>query len=381
MHIVQVANFYGPVSGGIRTTMRELGRGYAERGHRSTIVVPGAADSVEDSAYGTVVTLGALRVPGSGGYRVLTDVDAVCTVLQGLRPDRIEVSDRLTLRSLGRWGRAYGVPTVMWAHERVDGVLDAWLPGPWPTTWLADRWNGSTMHHFEHVVCSTSFARAELDRIGWREVSVVPLGVDLDQFHPQRRATSVRARHLTPDDEVLVVSVSRLSKEKRVDLTVDALRHLRASGNRARLVVAGEGPARARLERRAAGLPVTFLGHLGSRNEVADLLAAADVVVNPGPIETFCLAALEALASGTPVVASSGSAVGEVIGGTGGRVAAAHPIALADAVRAVLGEDGRQRRLGARTRAESFPWTRTVDLMLELHDRPGAAEPRLWPAA
>ena len=94
-----------------------------------------------------------------------------------------------------------------------------------------------------------------------------------------------------------------------------------------------------------------------------------------------CLAALEALASGTPVVASSGSAVGEVIGGTGGRVAAAHPIALADAVRAVLGEDGRQRRLGARTRAESFPWTRTVDLMLELHDRLGAAEPRLWPAA
>jgi alpha-1,6-mannosyltransferase len=70
-----------------------------------------------------------------------------------------------------------------------------------------------------------------------------------------------------------------------------------------------------------------------------------------------------------------------VIGSLGGRVAAAHPPALADAVNEVLGEDEQTRRLGARARAERFPWARTIDAMLELHGRLGAVEPHLWPAA
>lgn len=367
MHIAQIANFYGPVSGGIRTTMRELGRGYVARGHRSTILVPGAVDRTIETDYGTVVEFASPRVPGSGGYRVITDVDRVCTVLAGIAPDRIELSDRLSLRSLGWWARSQGIPTVMWAHERVDGVLRSWLPGQWPVTALADRWNRSTVQRFDTVVCSTWFAREELERIGHLEVAMVPLGVDLVTFHPGRRDPGVRDQHLQPGDEALLVTASRLSKEKRVDLAIDAVRRLRRRGRAVRLVIAGEGPERASLERRAADLPVTFLGHLPSRAEVADLLAAADVALAPGPIETFCLAALESLASGTPVVASSTSAVGEVIGRSSSRVAEPHGDPLAAAVAAVLAADEGPRRASARARAERYPWSRSVSAMLDLH--------------
>jgi alpha-1,6-mannosyltransferase len=89
-------------------------------------------------------------------------------------------------------------------------------------------------------------------------------------------------------------------------------------------------------------------------------------------LETFCLAALEALASGTPVVASASSAVREVLGVDDahlatGAVAADSPRLFADAVQSVLAVPAAVRREAARRRAEQFPWSTTIDRMLELH--------------
>src|SRR6201991_4178047 len=83
------------------------------------------------------------------------------------------------------------------------------------------------------------------------------------------------------------------------------------------------------------GLPVRFLGHIADREELAALLATADVAIAPGPVETFGLAALEALASGTPVVVSSESALPEVIGDAGIAAPGEGP-AYADAIETLL---------------------------------------------
>ena len=142
--------------------------------------------------------------------------------------------------------------------------------------------------------------------------------MDLELFSPQRRCPGLRQRYAAPG-EVLIVHCGRLSVEKRPHRSIDALARLRAAGVPAVLVVAGDGPLRPRLERQAAGtaLPVTFTGFISSRTAVATLLATADVVLAPGPVETFGLAALEALACGTPVVVSGSGALPEVIGGAG----------------------------------------------------------------
>lgn len=369
MRIVQVANFYSQMSGGLRTTMETLAHGYAASGHESIIIVPtdGRRIASEMHPWGMLIRVSSLAIPRSGGYRAITDVDMLCSILDDLRPDALEVADRLTLRPLGWWASATGIPSVMWAHERVDGVLRAFTPPGLPHRILADMWNRSTMHRFDSIVATTNFAAEEFERIGARNVVRVPLGVDLDAFHPSAFDERERRELLGDDADVLLVSCTRLSKEKRPDLAVSALARLRRRGVRARLVMIGTGAWEGHVRKAASGLPVTFLGHVPDRARLARILASADVAVNPGPIETFGLAALEALASGTPVVASRTSALVEIASGAAGQAVAPDPSALAVAIMSILRRPAEGRGHAARARAEEYPWSRTIESMLALH--------------
>jgi alpha-1,6-mannosyltransferase len=362
MRVVQVANFYGPRSGGLRTAVDRLGAEYCAAGHDVLLVVPGADYRRERLVSGvTRIELPARRIPFTGGYRAVLP-GPVRGLLEDLAPDAIEVSDRLTLRSLGRWGSAHGVATVMISHERLDRLAGQVLPRR-PARALADFANRRTAAEYDAVVCTTAFAREEFDRIDADNVVTVPLGVDLELFHPRRRSGSVRDRWATPD-QTLLVHCGRLSVEKHAHRSVETVASLRDSGIDARLVVVGEGPLRARLERQAANLPVTFTGYVGCRATVASILASADVALAPGPHETFGLAALEALASGTPAVVSNTSALAELLTGDSGAAADNDPESIAAAVGRVISTPEPIRRLGARRRAEQFSWPRSAAGML-----------------
>ncbi|MFF9003518.1 glycosyltransferase [Streptomyces achromogenes] len=368
LRIVRLANFVTPASGGLRTALRELGKGYLAAGHEPVLIVPGERHTDRDTGQGRVITLPGPPLPGTGGYRVLTDRRRVAALLAELAPDRLEVSDRTTLRWTGRWARRARVPAVMVSHETADGVLRTWgLPEPVARR-AADSLNTRTAHVYSRVVCTTTFAEREFVRVGARNVVRAPLGVDLMERHPALRDPGLRARHARAD-ETLLVMVSRLSVEKRPGTALDALEALLRRGRRAVLVVAGDGPLRARLERhaRARGLPVTFLGHVSDRAALGALQASADVCLAPGPAETFGLAALEAMACGTPVVASARSALPEVIS-SAGAAAAGGPETFADAVELLLARAEPGRREAARARAECFGWGAAVEAFLAAHD-------------
>ncbi|MCG5433237.1 glycosyltransferase [Mycobacterium sp. MYCO198283] len=374
MRIVQVANFYGPRSGGLRTAVDRLGAEYVAAGHDVRLVVPGGTGGSRRLASGVVrITVPAAVLPFTGGYRAIRPA-AVRRVLADLAPDALEVSDRLTLRSLGRWGARRGVRTVMISHERLDRLTGLVLPKPLARG-VADAANRRTAAGYDTVVCTTAFARREFDRIAAANTRTVPLGVDLDLFHPSRAARRAAG------GELLLVHCGRLSVEKRADRSIATLAALRDGGVDARLLVVGEGPLRARLQRQAADLPVAFTGFIGDRERVAALLASADVSLAPGPHETFGLAALEALACGTPVVVSATSALAEIVG-HGGAVADNDPASFAAAVRALLAVPEAQRRAAARRRAEAYTWSRAAAGMLAAlggdHRRVGASD--VWPA-
>src|SRR5262249_12659294 len=142
-------------------------------------------------------------------------------------------------------------------------------------------------------------------------------------------------------------------------------------GVKARLVMAGDGPLHAKLQAAAAGLPVEFTGWVRDRADLAALQASADVVLAPGPIETFGRAALEARACRTPgvggarVVVSASSAVPAVIGDAGVAVEGED---LAAGVRALLERPETQRRATARRQAERFGWDAAVRGFLDVHE-------------
>ncbi|MCF1594800.1 glycosyltransferase [Streptomyces muensis] len=368
LRIVRLANFVAPASGGLRTALRELGKGFKLAGHHPVLVVPGEKHSDCETEQGRVITLPGPMLPGTGGYRVLLDKRRVAALLEELAPDRLEVSDRTTLRWTGRWARRARVPAVMVSHETADGVLRTWGLSENLSRRAADALNVRTAHTYSKVVCTTEFAEREFVRIGARNVVRAPLGVDLMNRRPTLRDAALRETHARADEKLLVMC-SRLSVEKRPGTALDALESLRGRGVRAVLVVAGNGPLRARLEQRAQerDLPVTFLGHVADRSLLGALQASADICLAPGPAETFGLAALEAMACGTPVVASSSSALPEVIG-SAGATAANDGDAFADAVEMLLDRPERERREAARARAECFGWGTAVDAFLTAHD-------------
>ncbi|MFC6014162.1 glycosyltransferase [Nocardia lasii] len=375
MRIVQLANFYGPRSGGLRTALHHLGAGYVAAGHEVVLIVPGARRREEVLPTGALrITLPALGIPWTGGYRA-ADPRRVADVLSGLSPDVLEVSDRLTLRGFGRWARRRGVSSVMISHERLDRLLGQVLPRP-AARHCADLANRRTAEDYDMVVCTTDFAREEFLRIGATNVELVPLGVDLDLFNPHRHDPALRA-DLGVAGYPLLVHCGRLSVEKRVDRSIEAIGALHRTGVPARLVVAGDGPRRDSLERRARTLPtlpggepaIHFTGFINDRAQVAKLLATADVSLAPGPHETFGLAALEALATGTPVVASRSSALADIVTTDCGAIAADRPRAFARAITEVLALPTPARRRAARTRAEQFSWPRSVAGMLAVLGR------------
>ena len=354
--IVQLANFYSPESGGLRTVLDELGRGYRRAGFERFSIVPGERDAEDSSDAGTRVTLAAPLLPGGGGYRVLRSRRRVDAVLDRIGPQRLEVSDKLSLVWVGRWASARGVPCILLSHERLDAILAARVPGWFPLARSADWWNRRLVARFDRVVCTSAFAAEEFERIGTADLARVPLGVDLDLFRPRPRPPSGSTR---------LVTVGRLSKEKRPELAIETLRTLRQRGVDARLTVVGAGPLQSQLTAEAEDLPVRFTGHLHDRTAVAQLLSESDAALAPCPVESFGLSVLEAMAAGTPVVVANGGASGELIDRGSGRAAAPEPASMADAVTELLALP--DRRASARARAELYPWSSTVDGMLAAH--------------
>ncbi|KIA62105.1 glycosyltransferase [Nocardia vulneris] len=360
MRIVQIANFYTPASGGLRTCLDEIGRGYLATGHERVLVVPGPADGDEATTSGRRITVRSPKF-GAGGYHVLT-ARRTRPILDLLHPDVLECSDKLSVRWLAPWARGTGVPLVLFSHERIDAILRTRVPPGFPLTTAADLANRRLCVRAEKVVVTSSFATAEFARIGATNVRRVPLGVDLSTFRPAAETSR------TTGESVRLVLVSRLSKEKCAERAIEAVRVLVDSGVRCELAVLGDGPLRHRLERLAAGLPVIFHGHLTDRVAMARLVADADIAIFPSPAETFGLAVLEALACGTPVVVPDEGAAGELVDAAGsGIVSDGSPHGLAAGVRALLTIPAPQRRRAARRAAERFPWSATVAGMLALY--------------
>jgi len=365
VRIVRLANYVAPASGGLRTALRELGAGYLAAGHEPVLVIPGPRPGREYTRQGLVITVPGVIVPGTGGYRAITTRRPLRQLLDDLAPDRLEVSDRTTLRWTGRWARERGVRSMMVSHDSLAKLAGMFAPPGMTGQWLSDQLNASTAASYDVVVCTTSWASAEFRRLHVRNLRQVPLGVDLDCFQPGHRDTQLRAQFAAPD-EPLLVHCSRLSPEKRPERAIGALAELRRRGVPARLVVAGDGPRLAGLCAQARDLPVRFLRYVTDRAVLARLLATADVVIAPGPAETFGLSALEALASGTPVVVNDTSALPEVIG-QAGLTAPDNDAAFADAIQCLLDTGVELRRARARARAERFGWPAAVSGFLAAH--------------
>jgi glycosyltransferase involved in cell wall biosynthesis len=195
-----------------------------------------------------------------------------------------------------------------------------------------------------------------------REVRVWGRGVDSASFSPERRDVALR-RELLGDGELLLLSVGRVSREKRLEVLLDAFEQLHRWDPGLRLVIVGDGPARAGLEA-VAPEGVRFVGE--ERGErLAALYASADLFCFPSTTDTFGQVILEAQASGLPVVAAEAGGAPSLVqdGVTGFLTRPDDAVAMAAALALLVADD--ELRAGCTRRAVAAARERTWELSYE----------------
>src|SRR4029453_3325077 len=168
-------------SGGMRTAIEHVGHGYVEAGAERIVITPGERDVVIETELGTVVRLKAPKV--GGGYRLITDPWKGIEILERFRPTTVEISDKSTLLPVARWARRNDIGSVLFSQERLDAMLSL-RPG----RQLGVAAGVGALYKllsrtYDAVVVTSRYAAAEFDEVTTPLVRI-PLGVDLDTFHP-----------------------------------------------------------------------------------------------------------------------------------------------------------------------------------------------------
>jgi glycosyltransferase involved in cell wall biosynthesis len=313
---------------------------------------------------------------GGGAERLVLDLcrfstveTAVATVHRGGELDgafsAAGVSVRCADRRRGRAGLRATARLARWASQ-VDVVhTHLWAGDTWgrPAAWLGGCRAVVTTEHntradsplrsriwtamaplSDRIVCVSRSAAQTLADAGIApdRLTVIDNGVDLSRF------SSV------PRPGAGVLAVGRLTRQKGFDVLLDALRLSPVP-----TTILGEGEDRGLLESRAVGLPVTLPGW---RSDIRPALRAAAVLVIPSRWEGFGLIAVEAMASGVPVIASGVDGLAEVVGDAGVLVPPEDPVALSAAIRRLLADPDLQADLRQRglSRARQLSIERTV---------------------
>ena len=360
MHIVQVANFVTPTSGGQRVALNTLAKEYIAQGHSCTLVIPGARYEASNDGMRNCVEVPGVPVPFSGGYRAIIARQKLEQVLFELKPDVVELSDKTTLSWVPQWCRLNDIPCVLFSHERASDVVADRFATWMPVSGIFDRWAQNIQDNVNAVVCASKYAAQEYRHMSER-VRIIHLGVDHTTF------TSSAATK-KQDSSPVVLYAGRLSIEKRPYVAIAAIRELQIKGQRLKLLIAGDGAMRKKLEAPADGLDITFLGRISDRKELAEIMASVDVVIAPSPYETFGLSILESLACGTPVVVSNNGAGQELIENGCGEAVESSGTQVAEALLRILSQDRDEVRHRCISRASGYSWHHAASEMLQLFE-------------
>lgn len=364
---IAVGNYVNVVDG-VALTFGRLVRARLLAGDRVLVLAPGAEHPRVEPA-GAFVPLPAVPIPVQPEYRLALAIPpAARRLLERFEPQLIHVgSPDLAGLSALEFAAAHGIPAVASYHSEIARYL-RYLPGPAaPLGPLLERgvwrWIRSFYGRCRHVYAPSE---SMLDSLRARGISAElrlwGRGVDTRCFAPSRRSISWRRRLGIADDQPLIGFVARLRWEKGLATLAAVLERLAASGSSFASFVAGDGPARAELERRC---PQTiFLGELGVA-ELARAYASADLFLYPSATETFGNVTLEAMASGLPTICAdaTGSRSLVIPGETGELLPPGDVEGFAAAVAALLLDPERRRAMGlaARARAEQRSWDRAID--------------------
>ena len=360
---------YNHIEDGVSRTLGRL-VGYLEaQGHEVLVVGPTIDEPLPQP--GRFLAVPSVAAPGRPEYRVSTRFPTSARrEVERFAPHLVHIAtpDVLGHKAL-RWAKSLDVPVVSTYHTHFASYLDYYHLGlAEPALWAALR-------RFYNR-CDEVYPPAQTMTRALREhgvtapIVVWPRGIEADRFSPAFRSDDWRqSRGFEPGD-VVVAFVSRLVKEKGLDVFTGTVRALQSEGAPVRALVVGDGPERAALERE---LPdAVFAGHL-SGADLSTAYASSDVFLFPSETETFGNVTLEAMASGLAVVAADAAGTASLIdhGRTGLLCPPRDESAFLESTRRVVQDSGLRARLAAAAvaSASAYDWQEVLGAMVRNYRR------------
>lgn len=333
-----------PKWGGLHEVTEMLARGLAARGHDIAVFVYPAGVLEERMQSITHVE------PLLGGMDLspLT-IGRVVRGLKRWRADVVLMMSKKDVRVAGPAAQIYGVPYIIrYANDRPLGRLYDWLLfGRFPTGHIANSFATR-----ETLLRSVPWLRKE-------RVTVIYNGIDAERFErSERAATGV------PDGALTFGFIGRVEKRKGIYDLAGAWPTVAGTLDTAHLIIVGKGPDSTAAKKIFGAAPRVHW--LGFRNDIPALLRSIDIAVVPSHWEGFGLVALEALATGIPVIGTTASSLPEIVrdGLEGRLVPPKNPGALAATMIELANDRDARTRLGAagylRAR-QAFPLEKMLD--------------------
>lgn len=370
MRIAQVSPWFYPHLGGVESHVFNLSRELAARGYDVTVVTtrddPRSPEREDIQGFHVVrvkARMIAVRTPIAPKIR---------TALQGLPVDLIHAHSPppLSAHYASRVSRARRLPFVVTYHcdVQIPSFFGTFLEGLYRRSLGA-----STLRRADKVIVTTR-TYAATSRALWRHNPVIiPNAVDHERFTPEVDGSEIRRRLGIPLDRPIVLLVGRIVPHKGVEHLIEAARYV----PNAEFLIVGEGSSLEAMKRLTREMEVAqhvrFLGRV-SQEDLPKVYAACDVFALPSVsrLEAFGIVALEAMATGKPVVVADIPGVREVIedGREGLLADPVNPQDLAEKIRRLLADSALCRQMGRRGREKvvsSFNIKRIADQVETLY--------------
>ena len=321
MRIMIVTDQYPPMVGGVPTVTQGLAVDFANRGDQVWVVAPsyGQRDVHRLEQKVHVYRFSSFEWPTYEDLRIpFLPILPFRRLLKKIDPDIIHIHSPIVLGNIAQIvAGSLRKPVIVTNHYLPVNLgpflsSDPLFGKPFMTATY------SYLVHFcnrcEYVTAPTMTALNLLYEHGLRApAQAISNGVDLKKFSPGERDKRLRQHFNLPQDRPLILSVNRLSQEKRIDVLIDAVAKMTQD---AHFAIASTGPAEAVLRARVEELNLTdrvsFLGFIHDK-DLAPLYRLADVFAIPSEAELQSLATMEAMACGLPVVAADAYALPELV--------------------------------------------------------------------
>jgi glycosyltransferase involved in cell wall biosynthesis len=303
LKVAVITETYPPEVNGVAITIGHMVRVLRKRQHHIQLIRPRQHqfDAPEPGDNYEEVLLSGMPIPGYPELRVgLPAKGALLRLWRERRPDIVHIA---TEGPLG-WtalaaARKLGIPVSTDFHTNFHSYTKHYGIG------LLHKPMDAYLRHLHNkadcTMVPTSTLQQELEARRYKKVLVVPRGVDTRLFHPAKRSASLRRSWDVADDTPVVMLVSRLASEKNLPVVIKAFEEMRAIEPLCKLVIVGDGPARAELEKHQHP-NVIFVG-MRNGEDLAAHYASGDIFIYPSITETYGNVTVEAMSSGLATIA------------------------------------------------------------------------------